>query len=101
MLSVTALRALKRIADGKPAFGSFATNKLIRAQRYAALEELRARRYITAGPKITETGRAYLTRNLWVEIKAPSLAHAERYGLSRTAVWSRVSRTRREFGHEL
>lgn len=101
MLNVTALRALKRIAAGKSAFAGFAPNKTIRAQRRAALEELRARRLITSGPRITETGRAYIASALHKELNAPSLVHVERYGLSRTNVWTRVSRIREELRREL
>lgn len=101
MLSVTALRALKRITAGKPAFAGFAVNKTIRAQRRAALEELRARRLITNGPRITETGRVYIAAALHRDLSAPSLMHVERYGLSRTAVWTRAARLRRELSREL
>lgn len=100
MLTVTAIRALRRIADGKPAFPDFACDAgpphIIARNRREALLELRARRLIGPGPALTATGRAFL---VWLQSgtrDTTRTVQAERYGMPEYLAKIRLERARRE-----
>jgi hypothetical protein len=117
LLTVTAIRALERIANGKPAFPTMliqvrkgSRRELVRSGRRRALDDLYRRLYIRptpSGPVVTELGRRALREMQRIAdagahrgIEIAYDAAAERWGGNRKSIGKRVSRIREYFRHD-